>query len=51
MMNSYTNKEDFKNTHFDYPELSRIVGEPTLGALLTLRNQIKANAQTRLKPH
>ena len=46
-MNSYSNKnEDFKNTHFDYPELSRIVGEPTLGALLTLRNQIKANAQT-----
>ena len=47
MMNSFNNKnEDFKNTHFDYPELSRIVGEPTLGALLTLRNQIKANAQT-----
>jgi len=45
-MDTYIPKvEDFKNTHFDYPELSRIVGEPTLGALITLRNQIKANAQ------
>ena len=39
-------QEDFKNTHFDFPELSRIVGEPNLGSLMTLRNQIKANAQT-----
>ena len=46
-MDTYIPKvQDFKNTHFDYPELSRIVGEPTLGALITIRNQIKANDQT-----
>ena len=46
-MTTYNTKlEDFKNTYFDYPELSRIVGEPTLGALITLCNEIKANAQT-----
>ena len=41
-----TKGEDYKNTHFDHPELSRIVGEPSLASLITLRNQIKANAQT-----
>ena len=45
-MNTLNKIEDYKNTHFDYPELSKIVGEPTLGALLTLRNQIKANSQS-----
>ena len=46
-MTEYNTKlEDFKNTYFDYPELSRIVGEPTLIALITLCNEIKANAQT-----
>ena len=42
----YNKVEDYKNTHFDYPELQRIVGEPTLASLITLRNQVKANAQT-----
>ena len=46
-MDTFTSKtQDFKNTHFDYPELSRIVGEPTLASLITLRNQVKANAQS-----
>ena len=39
-------QEDFKIIQFDFPELSRIVGEPTLGSLMTLRNQIKVNVQT-----
>ena len=45
-MENYYKIEDFKTTHFDYPELSRISGEPTLATLITLRNQVKANAQT-----
>ena len=45
-MESYKQLQDFKTTHFDYPELSRIVGEPTLASLITPRNQVKANAQT-----
>ena len=37
---------DLKQTFFDYPELSKIAGEPTLGSLMTLRNELKANAQS-----
>ena len=37
---------DLKQTFFDYPELSKISGEPTLGSLMTLRNELKANAQS-----
>ena len=36
---------DFKNNIFEYPDLTRIIGEPTTAALITLRNEIKANAQ------
>ena len=35
---------DYKNTFFEYPDVTKIHGEPTLGALLTLENEIKANA-------
>ena len=37
---------DLKQTFFDYPELSKISGEPTLGSLMTLCNELKANAQS-----
>ena len=36
---------DFKNNIFAYPNLTRIIGEPTTTALITLRNEVKANAQ------
>ena len=36
---------DFKNNIFEYPDLTRIIGEPTTAALITLRNEVKANAQ------
>ena len=38
--------QDYKNNFFEYPECTRIHGEPTTATLLTLRNEIKANAQT-----
>ena len=37
---------DYKNNIFDYPDITRIVGEPTTSTLITLRNEIKANAQS-----
>ena len=37
---------DYKNTHFEYPELSRIHGEPTTANLITLQREIRANAIT-----
>ena len=37
---------DYRSTFFDYPTLTKISGEPTLGALMTLRNELKANAQS-----
>ena len=37
---------DYKNNFFQYPELTRIHGEPTTAALLTLRKEVKANALT-----
>ena len=36
---------DFKNNIFEYPDLTRIIGEPMTTALLTLKNEVKANAQ------
>lgn len=41
-----TTSEDFKSTHFAHRELTRIIGEPSLASLLTIRQEIKANAQT-----
>ena len=37
---------DYKNNFFQYPELTRIHGELTTVALLTLRKRVKANALT-----
>ena len=36
---------DIKQTYFDYPELTKILGKPTLAALIKLQNELKANAQ------
>ena len=44
MTNSYKDI-GFKNNIFEYPELTRIIGEPTIATLITLRNEVKANAQ------
>ena len=37
---------DYKNTHFEYSELTRIHGKPTTGNLITLQQEIRANALT-----
>ena len=37
---------DFKNTHFEFPELTRIHGQPTTADLITLKRQVQANAST-----
>ena len=37
---------DIKKTFFDYPELTKISGEPTVMSLLKLKNELKANAQS-----
>ena len=36
---------DYKNNIFEYPELTRIIGEPTTASLITLLNEVKTNAQ------
>eukprot|EP00957_Ditylum_brightwellii_P075083 5704905-Ditylum_brightwellii.AAC.1 len=37
---------DYKNNCFKCPELSKIQGEPTTAALLTLRYEVHSNAQS-----
>ena len=37
---------DYKNNYFEYPELSRIPGEPDTKDLITIQRQIRANALT-----
>ena len=37
---------DYANSAFQYPVLDKIVGQPTYESLKTLKQQIKANAQT-----
>ena len=37
---------DYKNTHFEFPELTRIHGKPTTADLITLQRQARANAST-----
>ena len=37
---------DYKNTHFEFPELTRIHGVPTTADLITLQREIRANAST-----
>jgi len=41
-----TGEIDYKNNVFVYPELTPIRGRPTTATLLTLRNEIRANAQS-----
>ena len=36
----------YKSTHFEFPELTRIHGEPTTGDLITLQCKARANAST-----
>ena len=45
-MTSLFDDVDYKNNVFEYPDLSRIIGEPTTATLITLHNEIKANAQS-----
>ena len=44
-MNHNFKDVDFKNNIFAYPDLTRIIGEPTTASLITLQNEVKANAQ------
>ncbi len=37
---------DYQSTFLDYPSLTKITGEPSLSTLMTLRNKLKANAQS-----
>eukprot|EP00957_Ditylum_brightwellii_P089095 6784535-Ditylum_brightwellii.AAC.1 len=37
---------NYRNTYFKIPDLTKIYGEPTTGLLLTLKNELKANAMT-----
>lgn len=41
-----TNDIDYKNHVFEFPELSRIVGEPSTATLITLLNEVKSNAMS-----
>ena len=37
---------DYKNTHFEFPEFTRIHGVPTTSNLITLQREVRANAST-----
>ena len=37
---------DYKNTHFEFPELTRICGQPTTADLITVKGQVPENAST-----
>ena len=39
-------EDDCKNNVFEYLDLTRIIGEPTMATLITLHNEVKANAQS-----
>ena len=41
-----TNDIDYKNHVFEFPELTRIVGEPSTATLITLLNEVKSNAMS-----
>ena len=43
-----TNKSNiaYKNTHFEFPELTRIQGVPTTADLITIKRQVRANCST-----
>jgi hypothetical protein len=36
---------NYRETYFEFPELTRIQGEPNAESLFKLRNELKANAQ------
>ena len=44
-MNHQFQDIDYKNNVFEYTDLTRIIGGPTTATLITLRNEVKANAQ------
>ena len=44
MLTSYSIKNVY--SHFEYKELTKIVGEPTLDSILLLHRQVKCNAQS-----
>lgn len=44
MLTSYSIKNIY--SHFEYKELTKIVGEPTLDFILLLHRQVKRNAQS-----
>ena len=37
---------DYKNNQFEYPELTRIIGEPTTATLIVLLKEVQANASS-----
>ena len=37
---------DYKNTYFEFPELTRIHSKPTTDDLITVKRQVRANAST-----
>ena len=37
---------DYKNNIFEYPDLTRIIGEPTTATLITLLDQVRSNTQS-----
>ena len=37
---------DYKNTHFEFPKLTRIHGQPTTADLITIKRQVRANSST-----
>ena len=37
---------NYRETYFEYPDLTKIHGEPTSESLFKLRNELKANAQS-----
>ena len=44
-MNQQFKDIDFKNDIFEYPDLTWIIREPSTATLITLWNEVKANAQ------
>jgi hypothetical protein len=43
---SASNGINYRETYFEYPDLTKIHGEPTSESLFKLRNELKANAQS-----
>jgi hypothetical protein len=41
-----SNGINYRETYFEFPELTKIHGEPTSESLFKLRNELKANAQS-----